>query len=163
MPEIHDMEKKIFPLGNYESNRLVNIIRILFGSICIGIAVFWLIFNFKSSEQFISIWITILFMTGFGIYQIIAGSGKFKRFISIDNDRITLRKYMLIPSVILNAAETEKIEFHALKIRFILKSGKATILRFGTTYYESNEKIIDEISDYAKMNNINAQIVEEEI
>ena len=157
------MEKKIFLLGNYESNRLVNIIRMLFGFICIAVAVFWLIFNFKSSEHSVSIWITVLFMTSFGIYQIISGSGMVKRFISIADDRITLRKYMLIPSVILSAAETEKIEFYALKVRFFLKSGKTIILRFGTTYYESNEKIIDEISDYAKMNNISKQIVEEEI
>ncbi|HUX96482.1 MAG TPA: hypothetical protein VMV47_12190 [Bacteroidales bacterium] len=157
------MEKKIFPLGNYESNRLVNIIKIIFGAVCIAVAVFWLIYSLKSLENPVSIWITIIFLTSFGIYQILAGSGKAERYISIADDRITLRKYILIPSVVLEAAETERIEFYALKVRFLLKSGKAIILRFGTTYYESNEKVIDEISYYAEKNKIFTQIIEEKI
>ena len=157
------MENKIFPLGSYDTNRLVNLIRIIFGAVCVAVAVFWVIFSFKSSENPLSIWITIIFMTIFGIYQILAGLGKAQKYVSIAEDRIILRKYILVPSVIMEAAETEKIEFYTLKVRFLLKSGKAVILRFGTTYYESNEKVIDEISEYAAKNNIPVQIIEEEL
>jgi len=157
------METKHFSLGNYEKNRLVNIIRIIFGTTCILVAVFWLIFNIKSTEKSGSIWMTVVFLISFGFYQIWAGSGKAERFITVSEKRINLKKFIFLSPVEILADETKKIEFYPLKVRFILNSGKGIILRFGTTYYESNEKIIDELSGYAEKNNIQTQIIEEEI
>lgn len=163
MPQILNMEKKHFSLGNYEKNRLINIIRILFGATCILVAVFWVIFNTNSINASGSIWMTIVFLAGFGFYQIWAGSGKAERYIAVSDGMINLKKFIFLSPVSIMAEETEKIEFHPLKVRFLLKTGKSIILRFGTTYYESNEKIIDELSLYAERNNIDTQIIEEEI
>jgi hypothetical protein len=157
------METKHFSFGNYEKNRLVNIIRIIFGATCILVAVFWLVFNSNAIESSGSIWMTILFLTGFGFYQIWAGLGKAERYIAVSDDRINLKKFIFLSPDAIMAADTEKIEFYPLKVRFILKSGKAIILRFGTTYYESNEKIVDELSCYAERNNIDSKVIEEEI
>jgi len=163
LPQISGMETKHFTLGNNEKNRLVKIIRILFGITCICIAVFWLIFNLKSSAGPRSGWVTVLFLTFFGFYQIWAGIGKAERYIEVSEGAINLKKFIFLPAAAITASETQKIEFYPLKVRFMLKTGKAIILRFGTTYYESNEKVIDELSAYAQKNNIETQIIEEEI
>ncbi len=163
MPQISDMETKHFTLGNKENNRLIKIIRILFGSTCIAIAGFWLIFNMKSSAGQGSGWLTVLFLTFFGFYQIWAGLGKAERFIAVSDETINLKKFIFLPTFAIRASELQKIEFYPLKVSFMLKKGKTIILRFGTTFYESNEKVIDELSAYAERNNIATKVIEEEI
>jgi len=163
LPERKRMETKYFPLGNVEKNRLVNIIRVLFGVVCIAVAAFWLIFNINSIENFGTIWITILFLTGFGFYQIWSGIGKAERFLEIGKDIIVLKKYIFLQPLGISAVETEKIEFFPLKVIFLLKSGRKVLLRLGTIYYESNEIIINEIAKYAEEHKISTEVIQEEI
>jgi hypothetical protein len=70
------MEKKYFVLGSGESNIMVKLFQIMLGVVCIGIAIYWLIFNTKSMKINSTLWITIAFLIVFGIYQIMAGAGK---------------------------------------------------------------------------------------
>jgi len=69
------MEKMYFSLGTSENNRLVKVIQIVFGVVCIAVAIFWLVFNIKSLKADGTLWITIIFLSGFGFYQIWAGLG----------------------------------------------------------------------------------------
>ncbi len=45
------METKYFSLGPSETGIAIKIIRILFGLVCIAIAVFWMIFNIRSVQS----------------------------------------------------------------------------------------------------------------
>ena len=45
----------------------------------------------------------------------------------------------------------------------MLKSQKRILLRFGTTNNETNEKIVDAIIDFAELNNIPFEIIEEKL
>ena len=69
----------------------------------------------------------------------------------------------MLPAVELPAGEIEKIELFPLNLFFFLKSKKRILLRFGTTYHETNEKIIDEILIFAESNSINIEIKEEKL
>ena len=135
------MEKKYFSLGTSENNRLVKIIRIVFGVVCLAVAIFWLIFNIKSLKADGTLWITIIFLSAFGFYQIWSGLGRATTFIEIGTDNIRLKKNPILPNVEMSAGEIEKIEFFPLNVIFFLKSKKRILLRFGTTYYETNEKV----------------------
>jgi len=126
------MERRSFSLGNVDKNRLVKVIRILFGAICFGVAIFWLIFNIQSIDNTGGNWITILFLMGFGFYQVWAGIGKADRFIEIGTDNILLKKDIFLKPKHIEAVETERIYFFPLKIVFLLKSGKKILLRRGT-------------------------------
>lgn len=44
-----------------------------------------------------------------------------------------------------------------------MKSKKRILLRFGTTYYETNEKVKDEILGFAEINEIPIEIMQEEL
>jgi hypothetical protein len=157
------MGKKYFALSSVENNKVVKIIQVVFGLVCLIIAIFWLIFNIRAMKADGTLWITIIFLTGFGLYQVWAGLGKAIRFIEIDSDKIRLKKTILLPVVELSAEDIEKIDIFPFNLIIYLKAKKKIILRFSTTYYETSEKVKDEILRFAELNAINAEFVEEKI
>ena len=108
-------------------------------------------------------WITIIFLAGFGIYEIWAGLGKAVKFIETSHEKILLRKSPVLPSVEIRPDEIGKIELFPLNIVFLKKTGKKISLRLGVTYPELIETIKDEIAEFASLNNIPVEIKKEEL
>lgn len=163
MPENQYMDRKYFPLSSVENNRVVKIIQVAFGFVCVAVAIFWLIFNIRSLKADGTLWITIIFISGFGLYQVWAGLGRAARFIEISSDEIRLKKTVIFPAVMISVSEIQKIEVFPFNLIFFLKTGKKIVLRFSSTYHETNEKVKDEILSFAEVNSINIEIVEEKI
>jgi len=165
LPETNLMKKRFFHLGTSENDRFVKVIRILFGITCIVVAAFWLIYNINSLKTEVTIWITIIFLSGFGFFQIGSGLGYTTRFIEIGTVNIRLKKNAILPPFEMLSDDIEKIELLPLNIIFFLKTQKhkRILLRFGTTYHETNDQIIDEIIDFANANQIPFEIIEEEL
>ncbi len=157
------MENQYFSLGASDNNKFTKIIRIIFGIVCLAVAVFWLIFNIKLLKTDRTLWITIIFLAGFGLYQIWSGLGYATRFIEIYSDKVRLKKTIIFPPVLIRVSEIEKIEFLTLNVIFYLKSKKRIHLRFGTTYYETNEKAVNGIISFAESNNVSFEITEEKL
>jgi hypothetical protein len=157
------MEKKYFALSSGDNNKIVKIIQVVFGFVCLAVAGFWLFFNVRAMKSDKTLWITIVFLSGFGFYQIWTGLGKAVRFIEISMEKISIKKTILLPPVLLLPENIEKIEIYPLNLIFFLHSKKKMFLRFGTTYQDLNEQIKDEIILFAEKNSINAEFVEEKI
>lgn len=157
------METKYFTLGQAENNTLLKIIRIVFGLACIAIAIYWIVFNLNSLKTDGTAWITIIFLTCFGMFQIWSGFGKAVRYIEIGSEEINLKRNAVLPPKKIKTTEIQKIEFRPLTVLFIMKPDKAILLRFGTTYYDINEKIIDELLEYCESKNIPFEVIEEKI
>ena len=149
-----------FQLSNSNRNRFVNILNILFGVACIAVGVYWAIYG----KNYGSVWITILFLFGFGFYEIWSGLGKAERYIEIDKTFIRLKKSIFLSARYIEASEIDKIEIFPLKTEFYFKKEETKItLRFGTTYVEMNEKIVDALIKFAKQNEINLELQTEKI
>ena len=157
------MEKKYFALSSSDNNKIVKIIQVVFGFVCLAVAGFWLFFNIRAMKSDKTLWITIVFLSGFGFYQIWTGLGKAIRFIEISMEKISIKKTILLPPVLLLPENIEKIEIYPLNLIFFLHSKKKMFLRFGTTYQDLNEQIKDEIILFAEQNSINAEFVEEKL
>ena len=157
------METKYFSLSSVENNRLVKIVQIVFGIACIIVAIIWLIFNIRSMKSDGTLWITIIFLIGFGFYQIWSGLGKATRFIQIGSDIIRLKRTVLLPSLEIPSETIQKIELYPFNLIFFLEEKKKIMLRFSTTYLETNEKVKDEILSFAELNKINLEFVEEKL
>ena len=157
------METKYFSLGQGENSRLVKFFRLLFGAVCIAISIFWMIFNIRSLKADGTLWITIIFLSGFGFYQIWAGLGRTTIFIEISKNFIRLKKNPILPSVKISSGEIKKIELFPLNLIFYLSYGKKIYLRFGTTYTDNIDPIKSEIEQFASGNNIYLEIKREEI
>lgn len=157
------MANKYFLLSTNENTKLIRIIRVIFGIVCISISIFWLIFNIKSMKSDATLWATLLFLSGFGFYQIGSGMGYTIRFIDIGPEKILLKKNAILPPVEMLAKDIERIESLPLNIIFFLKTQKRILLRFGTTYHEINEEITDEIINFANSRQIPFEIIEEKL
>jgi hypothetical protein len=157
------METKYFSLGQAETGTVLKIIRILFGLVCVAIAIFWMIFNIRSVKADRTLWITVLFLSGFGFYQVWAGFGRAGRFIQIGSDKIMLKKNSLLPVKEMSSSEIRRIEIFPLNLIFYSNKGGKTVLRFGTMFTDNIEPIKDKIEEFASQNNIDLEIVEEEI
>jgi hypothetical protein len=157
------METKYFSLGQAENSKMVKILQIVFGIMCIGIAVFWLIFNLRSINVAGTSWVTVIFVGGFGFYEIYSGLGYSKRFIEIGTDKIIIKKDIMLPAINISAGEMEKVELYPFNLIFFLKTRKRVMLRLGATYRETNEKIKDEILIFGELNSIKIEFVEEKI
>jgi hypothetical protein len=163
LPQINTMETKHFYLSNVEKNGLINIMKVLFGIACIAVALYWVIFRINSTGNFGTIWITILFLSGFGLYEIWSGLGKADRYIEIGKETIKLKRFLFSGPLEITASATFKIELFPLNIVFLMKTGKKVVLRFGTTYNDINGKISDEITRFAEENKITTEFIHEEI
>jgi hypothetical protein len=156
------MTYKFFPLSAAENNKLIKIVQIVFGLACISVAIFWLLFNIKSVKADKTLWITILFLSGFGFYMIWAGLGKAARFIEIKAESLRIKKTILLPAEEIRAVEIRRIEIHPFIIKFLLEN-KTNVLRLSSSYYETNANIKEEILAFADNNNIEAEIIEEKL
>ncbi len=107
------------------------------------------------------LWITIIFLACFGIFQIFTGLGKTSKYIEIGSKKLVIRNKNILPRVELSSDEIAKIEFFPLNVVFFLKSGRRILLRFGTTYRETNEKIVNEINLFSERNKIPVEIIDE--
>jgi hypothetical protein len=157
------METKYYSLGPSENSTLIKFIRLFFGLVCIAIAIFWMIFNIRSVKADRTLWITILFLSGFGFYQILAGLGRTSRFIQIGSDKIILKKNSLLPLRIIAASEIKKIEVFPLNLIFYFHNGQRTILRFGTAYTDNIDPIKSGIEEFASLNKTDLETKAEEL
>jgi hypothetical protein len=157
------MEKKYFSLSTVENNKVVKIIQVVFGIVCLAVAIFWLLFNLRSLKADRTLWITIIFLSGFGLYMIWSGLGRADRFIEISSDKIRLKKTIMFPPIELPIEDIFKIEIFPFNLIFFLKNGKKIILRFSSSYHETSEKVKDEILNFAELNNVKTEITEEKI
>jgi len=151
------MESNYYPLDVNKSNKLTRIFQLIFGIICIMVAIIWLILNFNALKSSVTLWITIIFLIVFGYYQIISGLGKAEKFIEIGQDRIRLKRNSFLPPTVLKADEIEKIEIFPLNIVFFMKQNRTTILRFGTTYTDNIEPVKDSILSFAAVNTLSIE------
>lgn len=157
------MEQKYYLSGSNDDTRFVRIVKIIFGFACIAMAVYWTVFNLRSEGGGKAMWVTIIFISAFGMYQVWSGLGKTIRFIILGSDFIRLKQYSLQQPLTFQASELRNIEIHPLSIVFIFKSGKKTILRLGAINYETNEEIASSIAAFSESNSIPFEVKEEKI
>jgi hypothetical protein len=157
------MENKYFSLEPREDSRLIKIFQIIFGIFCVIIALFWIIFNIRSGKTGNSLWITLIFLTGFGAYQILAGMGKTRKYIEAGPDKVILKQNSFLPMIQLKAADIEKIEIFPFNINFLLTNRKKINFMFGLSYTDIINPVKEAIIEFAGVNKISVEEKREEI
>jgi hypothetical protein len=157
------METQYFSLEVHRSNKFTKIFQLIFGIICAGVAVIWLLLNLSTMKMTLGLAITVLFLLGFAYYQIVSGLGQAEKFIEVGGEMIRLKKNSIFPVEEVRAEEIENIVIYPINIVFMLKSKKKTILRFGTTYTEMINPAKDAIENFCKRNNLNYEERNEEL
>ena len=143
------METKHYSLELRENNTLIKVFRIIFGAACIAIAIFWIFYNINALRADKNLWITVAFLSGFGLYLIRSGLGYGFRFIEIGNNGISFRKNSFLKKAEYKINDIEKIAFYPLKVVFHLRTGKKDLLRFGVSQIDKVESIKDDLMAFA--------------
>jgi hypothetical protein len=161
--EEDNMEKKRFLLEAKENSGFIRMLQIIFGILCLGVAIYWGVFQINSLKAESKLWITIVFLVGFGAYQVAAGFGKITKFIETGPETIVLKQNSFLPKIELKSPDLSKIEIYPLSIHFILTEKKKFILRFGMNYTEIINPVKDAVTEFAGLNNIAFEEKREEI
>lgn len=148
------MGERLFFLDHRDGSHITRVFQLVLGVLCIGIAIYWVIFNIKSLNTDNNLWITIAFLILFGIYQILAGAGKTKKFIETGPEQIRLKQNSVLPAVTLKPGDIQKIEVYPISITFLLQRGGNIRLRFGVTYTDIIQPVKEEIVKFAELHNI---------
>lgn len=157
------MENKYYSLGSVENSRFIKLIQIVFGILCIAVAIFWFLFNLRAAKTDKTLWITIIFLAGFGFYMVWAGLGLASRFIEVQSDKIRLKTTILLSPVELAVQDIQKILIFPFNLTFMLTSGRKINMRLSSSYYETNAMIKDSILDFAEENKVSFEMKEEKI
>jgi hypothetical protein len=157
------MNKNYFSLEVNKSNRLTRVFQLILGITCIILAIGWLIINYKTLSSNYALWLTILFLLGFGYFQINTGLGRGEKFIETGGDILKLKINSVLPVKEIKAGEILKTQIFPLSVIFFLKSGKKVTLRFGTTYTGYIDPARKAIEDFCSENNIESEIMKEEL
>ncbi len=153
-----NMKREFFSLDIHQSNKMTRYLQLFFGIICIILAVIWLILVIKVLNSTLSYWIVILFLTGFGYYQINSGLGRAARFIDVNDNIIRLKTNSVMPVRTLKAEDILKIIVHPLSVTFLMKDGGKQNLRFGTTVTDMIGPAKQSIIRFGSRNKINTEI-----
>jgi hypothetical protein len=147
------MERNRFSLEAKESNRFVRIAQIIFGALCIITAAWWVVYILKSGDGN-NYWVATLFILFFGIFQIYSGLGYASRYVEFGNSEMIIKQNSIGLPYRLPVTEISNIVMLPLSVKFILKSGRTKILRFGITYSDLIDSIKDALVAFAADKNI---------
>lgn len=142
------MDYKYISLEFKDDNKIIRTIQIIFGAVLILIAVYWLIYNIRSADGKGSLWITLIFLTGFGAFEIYSGLGYARKYIEFIDGLLKIKTNSLTPSVEVKAEDIRAAEVFPLKVLLLLKSGKKILIRLGVTDSEKIEIVKDEFIRY---------------
>jgi len=154
-----------FDLSPESRNRpaIIKFFQIFLGIISIITAIAWLFILLSKGDSGLSVWITILFLTAFGLYMILSGLGKDTRYIGLSDELIVLKQNTFLPPEKILINDLEKIIIHPLSIEFYAKGNKVSRLRFGISYPEIIGPVKRRIEDKAGQHSIAVEIVEDNI
>jgi hypothetical protein len=157
------MDKAYFSLDNRDDNLLTRIFKIVFGLLCMAVAIYWSVITLQTGKQTLTQWLTVAFLLCFGGYQIYSGLGLASIFIEISSGKIRLKKNPLLPARDISADIIDKIELFPLNVVFFSKSGRKNRLRFGISDPDKIENIKKEIIEFADSNGLKLETMREEI
>jgi hypothetical protein len=148
------MDRERFILEPVNENKFVRMLQVAFGILCLLVAIVWLVMNLSTYKSTGTIWITIIFLTGFSYYQIVSGLGWATKFIEYEKSEVILKANSLLPLKKINTSEIDRIDIYPLSIMFFLKSGKRSVLRFGINYTEIISPVKTGTEKFARINSI---------
>ncbi|NMC37702.1 MAG: EbsA family protein [Bacteroidales bacterium] len=154
--------KKLY-LDGGDSGKLVRGFQLFFGIVCIAVAIAWIILYPGSVKTGLSFWISFLFLTGFGIFQVNSGIGRGRRFVVFEETRILFKSIPLLPPHEINPDEIERISIFPLNILFTLKNKRNVRIRLGTTHTDVIRPLKDAVAGYAEGKKITVEFEQEDI
>jgi len=148
------MEEQTIQLGEREDKLLVRIIVIIFGIMCIFTAGWWAIFLIRYPENERIFWAGSIFLFLFGIYQVYAGLGFARRYVSRQNGVLIIRQNGMLPARKIKSANVTQLEIRNYDMVLHMIDGSRFRIKLGLRYPDLGQRVRDFITEYAETNKI---------
>jgi len=157
------MKEKYFDLDPDNKTQLVKILQIIFGILCIAATLYYFFSGIISGASKITLLTALLFLLFFGIYQIMSGLGRTKKYFRLTHNSISFKQHSVLPVTDIQSDNIDKLELYPLSIKFFLKNSKKIKFRFGISYPEIIDPVKQEVIGFAEDHSIPWIEVPEEI
>ncbi len=144
------MKEKYFNLDPDNKTQLVKILQVIFGILCIAATLYYLFSGIISGSSKIALLTALFFLLFFGIYQIMSGLDKTKKYFRLTHNSISFKQHSVLPVKDIQADMIDKLELYPLSIKFFLKNGKKIKFRFGISYPEIIDPVKQEVIGFAE-------------
>ncbi|MDX9929220.1 MAG: hypothetical protein RBS37_05145 [Bacteroidales bacterium] len=144
---------KRYSLEARENTRFVKVLQVIFGIICIFIAIWWAVYILNSPDN-IEYWAASVFMFGFGAFQIYSGLGYASRYILTGSDTIVIKKSAIGRRRTIKNVDIGRIDIHPLSVSFLLKDNTTIKISFAVTLAGDIDRIKDAAAAFGRKNNI---------
>lgn len=144
-----------------ETTKPGKILRIVLGIICLTATV-WFLFTIRGTTASITTaWMAVAFLFIFSLWMIASGLGVTDRYVTVGEDRITLRQNFLKPPVVFTSSTLRYVQFMPLTLEFHTDTGKV-ILRLGNYYPGHTAGIMEAVEKFCVSNGIKIKGMEPE-
>ena len=148
------MENTYLALDEKPEKKAVSILMVVFGILCLFFSGWWAIFLIKVPENENSYWFATIFLFLFGLYQVYAGLGYARRYISLKDNNLVIRQNAFLPPLKLSAPLINIIVIRSMDIIFEDEKGEQKKLKLGLRYPDLGEKIKEKVIEFAKIHGI---------
>ena len=153
------MTEKRYSIDLNENNRTGKVLRIILGVVCLVVAV-WYMYSLRgTSASMTTAWIACGFLMLFSLWMIASGLGYTQRYITVGEDKITLRQDFYRPPLVIEHSSLRAVRFRTLVIDFITDRQKVS-LRLGTYYPDHTASIIEAVGGFCRRHGI--EIIEDD-
>lgn len=148
------MEEQTILMGEREDKLLVRIIVIIFGILCIFTGGWWAIFLIRYPDNEKIFWAGSIFLLLFGIYQIYAGLGFARRYVTRKNGVIIIRQNGLLPARKIQSGNITQLEIRNHDMVFHMNDSTRFRVKLGLKYPDLGQRVSVFIMEYAEANKI---------
>ncbi|MEE4114723.1 MAG: hypothetical protein V2I37_01065 [Marinilabiliaceae bacterium] len=148
------MQNTYLSLDEKPEKKAVSFLMVVFGILCLFFSGWWAVFLLKVPENENSYWVATIFLFLFGLYQVYAGLGYARRYISLHGKDLVIRQNSFLPPVKLSAPLINSIIIRSMDIIFENENGDKKKLKLGLRYPDLGEKIKEKVVEFANLHSI---------
>ncbi len=155
------MEEKKISLDIHENTKVSRLFQLLFGIVCLVIAVMLLINLIKTGNHSTTSIIVVAFLFLFGIWELLASAGITVRYIAVTKEKIILKDKYIVPARDIAVGEIKEVEFKPLSFTIYLTDGTDVRVRLGNYYSDRSIEVLETIEHFSRQNSIAVKGIDE--
>jgi|WetSurMetagenome_2_1015567.scaffolds.fasta_scaffold00870_13 hypothetical protein len=156
------MEPEKISLDVRESNKITRYSQFFFSLLCFGVAIWLFIKLVSTGTPSGSNIIAVAFILLFGVWELVSGLGITQRYISLTDDRLTIKHRYFAKPVIYRPADIKLVVFKPLSFNIVGNGGERTVIKLGNYYQERTLKILESVENFCKAGNVATEGLEKE-
>ncbi|HUS87246.1 MAG TPA: hypothetical protein VMW76_08400 [Bacteroidales bacterium] len=144
------MQHKHISLDDRPEKRMVRVIMVIFGLLCLFTSGWWSVYLLKLPDNNNNMfWLATLFLFLFGLYQIYSGLGLATRYMIFEEKVFIVRQNSLLTPKKFYSDNIKTVEIGSHDISLLFNDGRRYRIKLGLKYPDLGENIKENIIEFA--------------